>query len=203
VCAFNLGSTKLSLYRVYSSRSIINYLCACAFEPRSTQLNLSRVTTLGTSLVTYVCLHLNLGVHNWASLGFSLGPIGLGASSMSYVCVHLSLGVPNWTPLGFGALGALGASLMAYVYAFEPRSTQLSLYGVCNSWSIINNLCVCAFEPRNTQLNFFRVYSSFNINNGLCVYAFEPRNTQLNLYGVCCFGTWLNGLCVYAFELGT
>jgi hypothetical protein len=200
VCAFNLGSTKLSLYRVYSSRSIINYLCACAFEPRSTQLNLSRVTTLGTSLVTYVCLHLNLGVHNWASLGFSLGPIGLGASSMSYVCVHLSLGVPNWTPLGFGALGA---SLMAYVYAFEPRSTQLSLYGVCNSWSIINNLCVCAFEPRNTQLNFFRVYSSFNINNGLCVYAFEPRNTQLNLYGVCCFGTWLNGLCVYAFELGT
>jgi hypothetical protein len=60
-----------------------------------------------------------------------------------------------------------------YVFACEPRSTQLNLSKVCNSWSIINDLCAFTFEPRSTQLGLFKVYNSWNIINGLFVYAFD------------------------------
>jgi hypothetical protein len=106
-------------------------------------------------------------------------------------------------PFNLSRFTTIGTLLMAYVCAFELRSTQLNLFQVCNSWSIISDLCVCASDPRSTQLNIFRVYSAWNIiNNHLCVRAFEPKSTQLNFYRVCNFGASLATYVCVHFNLG-
>jgi hypothetical protein len=106
-------------------------------------------TTLGASLVAYVCVAFEP-----RSTQLSFFRVYSSWSIISDLCVFAF--EPRNTPLRLSRVYNSWSIISSLcVFTIKPRSTPLSLSRVYSSWSIINGLCVFACKPRNMQLVFF------------------------------------------------